>query len=61
MNASGVIVVKVSIRGEGDEANILAQLGRDGVGCDGGGGVRGKGRVKGSKRACVQVRSTDLT
>lgn len=31
VNASGAIVVKVSIQGEGDKANILAQLVTDGV------------------------------
>lgn len=30
LNASGFIVVKVSIQGEGGEGNILAQLGRNG-------------------------------
>lgn len=61
MNASGAIVVKVSIQGEGDKANILAQLGTDGVGWGGLGSIHGKGRVKRNKRACVQVRSTDST
>lgn len=32
LNASGFIVVKVSIQGEGGEGNILAQLGRNGEG-----------------------------
>lgn len=61
MNASGAIVVKVSIQGEGDKASILAQLGTDGVGWGGVGSIHGKGRVERSKRACVQVRSTDST
>lgn len=61
VNASGAIVVKVSIQGGRDKANILAQLGTDGEGWGGVGSIHGKGRVKRSKRACVQVRRTDST